>query len=227
MNYALEVNNLNIQIQGKPIIKDANFRLNSGSFTYLLGNNGTGKTTLLKTIIGLIKEYSGDILIYNEKNTQQNVALNISYLGQYTNIDRSFPITVGEMIELACSTESNCSLNVSSHLKAFSALDIINKKISDLSGGQLQKALIARALIGNKPILLLDEPFNNLDHNSEGNLIHILQELYHEHGKTILLVTHDISIVNRKGDGLLLAHERLHSGIVEDVLNLHHLETIK
>ncbi len=226
MNKALEVNNLKIGINGKAIIKHADLILESGSLTYFFGSNGSGKTTLVKAILGLFPFTQGSVLINGKPNTQENIAQNISYLPQNPVIDRDFPITVGEMIDLACSSHKHCPITIDEHLKAFNADTIKNKKLNELSGGQLQKALIARALIGDKPILILDEPFNHLDHTSEALLVELLKDLHEKEKRTILIITHDRSIVNENSDCVLLMHSHLHSGKAEEIINKHKLEII-
>lgn len=200
--------------------------LEKGSLTYLFGSNGSGKTTLIKSIIKLIPTTKGIVRIFNEPASQKNIASHISYLAQYPKLDKNFPISVSELINLACSTQHHCPISIEEHLQRFDALEIKDKKLEQLSGGQLQKVLIARALIGDKDILILDEPFNNLDHRSEERLIKIIKEMHKNQGKTILIVTHDQSIVNKNSNCLMLAHGHLHAGKAEQVLAEHKLEII-
>jgi ABC-type Mn2+/Zn2+ transport system ATPase subunit len=226
MNNAIEVKDLRIDINGQALIKHANLSLQRGSLTYFFGSNGTGKTTFVKAILGLFPITQGSVMINGQPNTQRNIAQNIAYLPQNPNIDRDFPITVKEMIDLACSSHNNCPIKVDDHLEIFNAQTIKNKKLNELSGGQLQKALIARALIGDKPILILDEPFNHLDHNSEAALVELLKKIHDQGQRTILIITHDQSIVNENSDCILLMHSLLHTGKAKDIIDQHKLEII-
>lgn len=224
MEKAIEVNNLSYKINDSYILRDISFTIDKGSINYLFGHNGSGKTTLIKLILGLLNKLKGDIKVFGYSNTQENIAKNISYLSQYPNIDRDFPISVRELIELTCKTQGNCPYKAHEHLNEFNSLDTIDKKIGQLSGGQLQKALISRALIGKKPILILDEPFNNLDERSEIQLVKLIKQLNHEQGTTIIIITHDESIVEQNSDGLLLMHGSIYQGKSEDILKDHDLK---
>jgi ABC-type Mn2+/Zn2+ transport system ATPase subunit len=223
---AIELKGITVVLNHRTILKNTDMALEKGSLTYLMGSNGSGKTTLIKSILQLVPITKGSISIFNEPVSQKNISSRISYLAQYPKLDRDFPISVSELINLACSTQKHCPLSIEEHLQRFDALEIKDKKLEQLSGGQLQKVLIARALIGDKDILILDEPFNNLDHRSEERLIQILKEMHNEQGKTILIVTHDQSIVNKDNDCLMLAHGHLHAGKAEKVLAEHKLEII-
>jgi len=223
---AIEVKDLKIEINDRAIIKHADLTLAPGSLTYFFGSNGSGKTTLVKAILGLFPFTQGSVLINGKSNTQETIAKNVSYLPQNPNIDRDFPITVGEMIDLACSSHRHCPLSVNDHLATFNSTAIKNKKLNELSGGQLQKALIIRTLIGDKPILILDEPFNHLDHNSEAQLVELLKNIHEQENRTILIITHDRSIVNDNSECILLMHSHLHSGKAEEIINKHKLEVI-
>lgn len=228
MKTAIQIKNLTIFPNRKiPLIQDATLEIPEGEITFVLGSNGLGKSTLIKTILGLQKNYSGEIKIFGEINSQKVVSGNISYLAQTSKIDRGFPISVDEMIKLACGKGNECPLNVEGHLKAFNAEKLTHKKISELSGGEFQKALIARCLIGDKPILILDEPFNNLDHQSEKDLIELLRNLSKEKNRTIILVTHDLSLIDENAENcVLLSHGKVYMGKGKEVINKHKLERI-
>lgn len=223
---AITLKNLTIKNGNNTLINNGNINILKGSINYLIGTNGSGKTTLLKTILG-IENNTGIIKIFDEKNSQSNVAKYINYLPQYSNIDKTFPITVYEMIKISCTKGNKCPLSVIGHLKEFNAEKLINKKIKELSGGEFQKAMIARALIGDKPILILDEPLNNLDHKSEQNLINLLRKLNKEKGKTILITTHDLSIIDEENSYCIsLSHGEILYGKSKEILLKHKLEKI-
>jgi len=228
LSSAIQIKNLTIfQNGGIPLIKNINIDIPEGEITYIIGNNGLGKSTFIKTIVGLQKVLDGEILIFDQKNTQEQISENISYLAQIPKINRNFPITVEEMIKLACGKGKECPLDVEGHLKVFKAEKLIHKKISDLSGGEFQKALIARCLIGDKKILILDEPFNNLDHQSEKDLINLLRKLSNEFNRTIILVTHDLNIIDENAENcVLLSHGNVFIGKAKDIFNKHKLERI-
>lgn len=224
---AFSINKLNLAYGKTSVIKDLTCEIAKGKITYIIGGNGAGKSTLIKALIGRHPLQSGTIKVFGEANSSANIAKYIGYVPQYSNIDRTFPITVDEMIALECGEPDTCKVGISGHLHIFDAEKLLHKKISDLSGGELQKTLIARALVSNPEILILDEPFNNLDHETEVDLIELLRKLHDEQGKTIIFVTHDLGIINIKdSDTLYLTHGAGHIGNSEDILNQHQLNKI-
>ncbi|MDA1338441.1 MAG: ATP-binding cassette domain-containing protein [bacterium] len=163
-----------------------NLKINKGDYIIITGGNGSGKSTLLKLILGLIKPSKG--LVKTE--SRKIISANVGYVSQSNNIDKEFPITVEELIHLECNVSSKtCSLSPEIHLAKFNAEHLINKKIAELSGGELQKVLICRAFVTEPEILILDEPTNNLDKIARQNLYKLLMDLNNQ-GKTIINVTH-------------------------------------
>lgn len=230
MNNTLEpisVSNLTVSYGRETVLEKINFTITPGRITYILGGNGAGKTTLIKTILGLHDQYSGRIELFGHKADRKTISHNIGYVPQHASIDRHFPISVEEMISLECMTSDECPVGIAGHLKVFNAEKLLHRKISDLSGGELQKVLIARALVINPKILIMDEPFNNLDHTTEIDLIELIQKIIQDGGKSVLIVTHDYNIINPKhSDCLLLSHKGVQSGPAAEVLKAHFLKAI-
>ena len=147
--------------------------------------------------MGIIKESKGEVNIFNEKSTQEIVSKYFSYVPQYTLIEKNFPISVKEVINLECSaTNKPCTSEHTEHLKYFKADHLINRRLSDLSGGEFQKVLISRALVINPEIIILDEPMNNLDQESQNELMQLLRNLNREKGVTVIIVMHDHNIIS-------------------------------
>lgn len=178
------------------ILNNISFSVKKGDFVGIIGNNGAGKTTLLKLLIGLLKPTSGSI--------ERAKDIKIGYVEQVTmSSDNTFPASVLEMVLLglykkighfAFAKKSHKKL-ASAALKTVGLEGFEKRQISQLSGGQQQKVLIAKTLVQNPDILILDEPTTGIDKQSEQEFFKLLEHLNHEHQKTILIVTHSIEKV--------------------------------
>ncbi len=198
MEKAISVSGLTVSYSGQEAVNDINITVNKGEFLGLIGPNGGGKTTVLSSILGLTEKNSGTIKILG-RAIKDGRRL-IGYVPQTSAVDRDFPITV---METVLSAFLNSGLhpfkrfNPLEKAKAAETLGILglsgmeNKPIKALSGGEFQKLLIARALVSNPDILLLDEPVSNIDDSSRNEIYSILKELNGK-GKTIIMVTHDM-----------------------------------
>lgn len=188
-----------------PVLEKINLDIHQGEFLGIVGPNAGGKSTLLKLMLGLLKPHSGQIDVFSQ--SARAMSHRIGYVPQYPTFSRDFPMTVETLVLLG-------SLNNQAGFKAmlpgrFSRADreraqqvlheveasaFAGKQIGHLSGGQLQRVLLARALISNPQLLLLDEPTSNIDHRLENEIFDLLKEL-NKH-VTILVVSHDIAFVS-------------------------------
>ncbi|MBE5215151.1 ABC transporter ATP-binding protein [Pectobacterium sp. A535-S3-A17] len=170
-----------------------------GSLTAIIGANGTGKSTLLKTLAGLLPPLSGSFSLGN--GGKDNA---ISYLPQLSEFDRQFPISVRDLVLMGSLPHRGLlrSINANWHRKAADALDAVSmadfadRHIGVLSGGQLQRVLFARLMLTQAPIILLDEPFTGVDSHTTQALLQIIEQL-HAEGRTILTVLHDLELVGQ------------------------------
>ncbi len=170
------------------ILEDVSFQLEDGEFIGILGPNGGGKTTFLRLILGLLKPQTGEVIVTDKR---------ISYISQTTSMsDNNFPATVKEVVQLGLvKNKPSLFLNkkqkekVNNLLKELNLYEIRNKLVSELSGGQFQRVKLAKALINDPTLLILDEPDAGMDENSHDNLIAIINEL-HEKKINILFVSH-------------------------------------
>ncbi len=210
MRLAIEVNHLSFGYAERPVINDVSFSLAEGEFVTLVGPNGGGKTTLLKLLLGLVQPWSGSILIYGQPHLEQRHL--IGYVPQHGLFDRQFPMTVEEMV-LQGRLKRWGWYTAEDQKRALEALEKVGllhlrkEMFAHLSGGQLQRILIARALASEAKILFLDEPSASIDSESEEKLFALLSTLKGE--KTILLVTHDTGFVNTITDRVLCIHQTL------------------
>ncbi len=179
---------------GVSVCEHLNFTVNSGDYLCIVGDNGSGKSTLVKTILGLRSQLSGIIVRGEGMNVGE-----IGYLPQQSELKRDFPATVREVVLSGCSGSLGRSFFYGRRQKelaghAMSTLNILHladKPYSELSGGQLQRVLLARALCAAKKTILLDEPVSGLDPASTAELYEVIKHL-NSHKMTVIMVTHDI-----------------------------------
>ena len=185
MEERLFLKNISVKYGEKTILEDVNLTVKSGEVIFITGQNGTGKTTLIKTIAGLIKANSGEIF-----RTEK-----ISYVPQSENADLNFPAKVKEIILTGTQRPKKLFYTRSdkkSALKAMQTLRILNlanRELKTLSGGQLKRVFLARALCGDPELLLLDEPCAGLDLESHEFLYEVLRKISNS-GTAIIIVTH-------------------------------------
>ncbi|MFR9166244.1 MAG: metal ABC transporter ATP-binding protein [Dysgonomonas sp.] len=200
MNKIVEISDLTVAYEkNPPILKDVNLQVFQNDFLGIIGPNGGGKTTLIKTILGLVKPLDGKILFYKNNVLQDN--LNIGYLPQINQIDKKFPISVHDVILSGLTTKNNFFFSVSKPEKEkvqniaekMGVEDYLKKSVGNLSGGQLQRVLLGRAIVSDPDLLILDEPNSYVDKLFETNFYNILSSL--NQTTSIILVSHDIGTI--------------------------------
>lgn len=190
----LKVKDLSFAYSQRYILNKINFTLNSGDFLTITGKNGSGKSTLIKCILNLVKVPNDSIFLDDIDINLQHNQLIIGYVPQSTNFNSEFPITVKEILTAAYRDKSNNDY----YTTIINILDLnkfYNENINNLSGGQLQRVLIARALINKPRLLILDEPTAGVDANTIVSITSLLKKLK-ERKITIILVTHDNTFVS-------------------------------
>jgi zinc transport system ATP-binding protein len=201
---AIDIKNLNISYNGQEILKNINFQIPLGAVAAVIGPNGAGKTTLLKAMLGLIP-YEGTIKILGKKIS--DVFKEIAYIPQKFTFDPTFPITPEEFLKLYL--QSNKEGQIHRSLLEVGLENHKNKKIGDLSGGQLQRLLIARALLNNPQIVFLDEPTAGVDLHGETSFYDIIRHQNKAHSVTIVMVSHEINMVYRYANQILCLNKDL------------------
>ena len=226
----LEIKDLQVSYGGIEALRGISLNVEEHEFLGIIGPNGGGKTTLLKAILGLVQPQSGTVRIFGQ--TGDKARRSIGYVPQFSKFDRRFPISVEEVVLMGrlagrspwfVRYDDKDRMVVQSLLARLEILDLKQRQIGQLSGGQLQRVLIARALAVEPRILILDEPTASVDSASKTRIYDILKELKKE--MTILIVTHDLSAVSSNIDKIaclnqqLFYHGRteLEAGLVEKV----------
>jgi len=201
-----------------PVLLDVSFSIAAGDFLAILGPNGSGKTTLLKIILGLLKPSQGKILIMGRSVEEFGDWQKIGYVPQNaTHFDPYFPTSVREVVAMACvstkkyfhitKTEEEAAIHHA--LEQVGMADYKNRQVGSLSGGQQQRIFIARAIVNQPRILFLDEPTTGVDVETQEHFYDILGNLNKKEGMTIVLVTHDIGIVNRHINQVACLNQKL------------------
>lgn len=185
------------------IFKNLSFELETGDFLCIVGPNGSGKSTLLKVILGELKPSSGQIQFGDQ--LQPNF---IGYLPQNNTIPDNFPATVAEIVATGLLNRhhfvtKSAKSSIKSALKTLKIEQLAKSSFADLSGGQRQKVLLARALCATSKLLILDEASNNLDYNSKAAFYSTLEHLNRSQKLTIIMVTHDLDHNNLLGNKIL------------------------
>lgn len=186
----LAVKKLSVSYGSLQVVKDVSFDISAGDILAIIGPNGSGKTTLLKAILGLIP-YQGAVKVFGQPIS--NVLDKISYVPQRFSFDKTFPLTVNEFLKLSLRKKDPSRLIYG--LKEVEMTKYGDHLIGELSGGQLQRVLIARALLNKPKMIFLDEPTAGVDIEGEKSFFEIIRHLNIKHGMTIILISHEINMV--------------------------------
>ena len=212
----ITVKNLTKSYSEVVVLDNVSFRVPKGELLAIIGPNGAGKSTLLKILLGLEQATSGTVKVANPK--KGCLGDRVGYVPQSFQFDRSLPITVREFLDLvSCGKNKHCDLApVQKVLESVGMTGLEEKKIGVLSGGQLQRVLIARALLHNRDILILDEPAAGIDTSGQIALYDLLASLVKDHGITALVVSHEIDFVSEYATSVLCLN---HKVVCHDVPN--------
>lgn len=213
------------------ILKDINLKINDGEIFTILGQNGIGKTTLLKCLNGVLKWCSGEMYIGNKKVNSPKELKSIGYVPQAHNL--SFPYSVRELTIMgrarylgmfSTPSEKDQKL-VEEVLNEIGILHLIDKKCSELSGGQLQMVFVARALVGTPEILILDEPESHLDFKNQAVILKLIVKLVRERGITCIFNTHYPEYALRISDrSMIMGKNDYIIGKSSDIINENNLK---
>ncbi|MGC9225365.1 MAG: metal ABC transporter ATP-binding protein [Terracidiphilus sp.] len=195
MGSILSVRALNIHFGSRSVIQNLNFEVDAGDNLAIIGPNGAGKTVLLKALLGLLP-YEGEI--------RWSPGARLGYVPQKVAADRQMPIRVHDLLAAKAHVLKLHSRSIEAVAATVDLTpEVLDASIGTISGGQLQKALIAFALLGEPNVLLFDEPTASLDELAEERIYDVVERLQREQHLTVLLVSHDLSIVYRAANKVL------------------------
>ena len=226
---ALTIEDLTVAYREKPVLWDIDLAVPAGVLMAVVGPNGAGKTTLIKTVMEIIKPIAGNISVFG-KTYSENRSL-VAYVPQRSSVDWDFPTTVLDVVTMGRygvlgllrkpgKRERELSLEA---LEKVDMIDFADRQISQLSGGQQQRVFLARALVQEAKVYLMDEPFQGVDAVTEKAIVSLLKELRRQ-GKTVVVVHHDLQTVPEYFDWVTLLNVRkIASGPVKDVFTNEYL----
>lgn len=223
MANAIEVRDLTVAYRESPVLWDIDLDVPSGALMAIVGPNGAGKTTLIQTILSLIKPAAGQIRVLGQP--YRNVASSVGYVPQRGSVDWDFPTSAMDVVMMGLYGRLGWVRRPgrNERMEAMAALDqvgmaeLAHRQISQLSGGQQQRVFLARALVQDARIYLMDEPLQGVDATTERTIIELLRTLQ-SLGKTVMVVHHDLQTVSSYFDEVLLLNvRRIASGPVSEV----------
>lgn len=218
----VEIKNLNVGYENKPdVLKDVSLTVFDNDFLGIIGPNGGGKTTLLRTILGFLNPDEGSVSFYDDGKRVPHI--NIGYLPQINHIDKKFPIKVKEVILSGLTLRGKVFKRYSSEDKnkvfpvaqKMGVEDLLDRAIGELSGGQLQRVLLGRAIIDNPKLLILDEPSSYVDKLFETNFYKLLGDINND--MAIVLVSHDVGTIISQVKNIACVNQNLHYHCGSDI----------
>lgn len=229
---AIEVNDLSVALGGRTIVDRLTFSVPIGQTTALIGPNGAGKSVLVKSLLRLVPKKSGEVKFFGIAHEHyKKIAADISYIPQRLFVDQAFPLTVQGLFSLR--SKGPFGLVPADRLRMVKLLALVGmpgvepQKLSTLSGGQLQRILIAYSLLTNPRLLILDEPSAGIDVQGQETVYALLERIKQEEKLTLLLVSHELDIVMRHADQVLCLNQKLIcAGVPHEVLSRQILEEI-
>jgi hypothetical protein len=216
-----ECKDVTLGYENKVVAKNLNFKIDQGDYLCVVGKNGTGKSTLIKTLLGLIKPLNGEVIA----NVQGKNHKGVGYLPQQTQAQKDFPASVWEVVlSGVLNNDHRCPFynkkdkaEAEKNMEKLNILDLKKRCYRELSGGQQQRVLLARALCATDSVLILDEPVTGLDPAASMELYETIKDLNKKENVTIIMVSHDIkNALNYATHILHLEQEKDFFGTVEE-----------
>ncbi len=223
--HCTKINNISVTIGKQQILKNVSIHIHCGELTVIIGRNGAGKSTLLKAILGEIKHTGTITFVDMKENRTKNIR--IGYVPQSINIEKDMPTTVYDFCASFMSSkpvwikkDKGLYEKIKTSLKKFNADKLIDKGIGNLSGGELQRVLLTVATTPLPNLLILDEPVSGIDRNGIKAFYELVNKLKTENDISIILVSHDLDLVKKYADKvILLDQEIIKEGTSEVVYN--------
>ena len=218
MNPILTVKNICVRYGSIEVLHDVTFTVEKGDYVALVGPNGAGKTTLVKTVLGLSGRYSGTAELFGQDRKSFHDWGRIGYLPQRVHaFDPLFPAKVKEVVGLGLLSQKHFPKRFTSEdtskirqtLDLMGIADLADKLIGELSGGQQQRVFLARALVSDPELIILDEPGTALDPQSRESFFEFIKKLNEERGMAIILITHDTAQIGQYAKKMLYLDKKV------------------
>ncbi|QQK75863.1 metal ABC transporter ATP-binding protein [Salicibibacter cibarius] len=215
----IDIQHITYRYERPPVLDDVSLTVKPGTFLGLVGPNGSGKSTLIRLILGLLKPQIGSVRLFDTDVRKFSNWEKVGYVSQKANrFNAGFPATVFEVVSMGLFGPVGLFrfLGKKERARIYKALDTVGMKsyakqpIGRLSGGQQQRVFIARALVSNPELLILDEPTVGVDANAARHFYDLLAEFNREHGLTLILVSHDVGTMTRYVSDVACLNQRLH-----------------
>ncbi|MCG8474149.1 MAG: metal ABC transporter ATP-binding protein [Cytophagales bacterium] len=226
---AVQVDDLTVAYNYKPVLWDVDLKIPEGVLMAVVGPNGAGKSTLIKSVLGIVKPLAGSVKVFGKPYEKQR--RHVAYVPQKGSVDWDFPTTALDVVTMGTYGRLGWMRRPGAKQKkeALEALEKVgmlpfkNRQISQLSGGQQQRIFLARALVQNASVYLMDEPFQGVDATTEKAIIRILKDLRRT-GKTVIVVHHDLQTVPEYFDWVTFLNvKKIATGPVKEIFNDDHL----
>ncbi len=188
----ISADHLGVRLDGHDVLTDISMQVRGGEIVTILGPNGSGKSTLLRALLGILAPASGKV--------SRRPGLVIGYVPQRLAIDRTLPMTVRRFLSLPVRVSDT---DAAAALARVGLPDVAQRQMADLSGGQFQRVLLARALLAKPHLLILDEPTQGLDQPAEAAFYRLIEEVRRETGVAVLMVSHDLHVVMAASDRVI------------------------
>jgi ABC-type Mn2+/Zn2+ transport system ATPase subunit len=230
---AVEALGVQVSIEGRPVLQDVDLQIARGQLVAVIGPNGAGKTTLLRCLLGLQKLSGGAVRLFGQADLR-GVLPRVGYVPQRWSLDRSFILSVREFLALRLPETRHWFWRrrrrtdelISAGLPELGVSAWFDQPLARLSGGQLQRVLIAFSLLGKPDLLLLDEPTAGVDMPGEQTFYELIAEVHRQHRMTVVLVSHDLSMVYRQATWVYALNRTICcAGPPEQVMNAESLKT--
>lgn len=224
----LEVENLTVAYGRSVIVEDVSLAMEQGEMVALIGPNGAGKTTLLRAVLGLIPIRSGTVRLFGKPLAKLGEERAwIGYVPQRLELDRTIPITVQEFMQINTPSRFLSRDSVQRALREVDGERLLHRQVGELSGGELQRMLIAANLIHEPRLMFLDEPATGIDQEGEQRFYDVLDRLRETRKMAVIMVSHDISVVYSYASRVLCINRRLMcQGPPREILNEETLEQL-
>ena len=214
---ALQVENLCVKADNRHLIENITFSVEEGRIVAIIGPNGAGKTTLIKAILGLIPYETGTVSLFGRPFKNNHSHVRVGYVPQRLEFDRTIPLTVSELLGFTVPPlylvpfmkRGGAREHIDGLLKTVGALELAQRSIGSLSGGELQRVMIAKAIVNDPKILFLDEPASGVDIEGQERFHDLIKRLNREKGLTVILISHDLNVVYRFADNVLCLNRKL------------------